>query len=161
MQSSIEMNEIGNLVCETPNNEKRSEEKYIKERKERKQGRNWTKEEDKKLIKGVEIYGESKWVEISKIVGSRTRKQCRERYINHLKKNIDTSKWKKEEDEIILQQHSIVGSHWCSIALYLNNRTARSIRNRYYSLINKQTNTSCFKPTTLTHYKILTSSSWF
>ncbi|BFU18697.1 myb family DNA-binding domain containing protein [Entamoeba histolytica HM-3:IMSS] len=161
MQMSVEMNEIESLVCESGNEEKRNEEKERKGRKERRQGKMWTNEEDNKLMRGVERYGESKWVEISKEVGSRTRKQCRERYINHLKPSIDTSQWKREEDEIILQQHSVFGSHWCSIAMYLNNRTARSIRNRYYSLINKKSNSSCFKPSTMTHYKILTSSSWF
>ncbi|ELP94066.1 hypothetical protein EIN_183730 [Entamoeba invadens IP1] len=115
----------------------------------RRQGSLWLPEEDAKLLEAVRKYGESKWVEIAEMVGTRSRKQCRERYINHLNPTIDNSKWSTEEDMTILRQYALIGSKWCSIASCLNNRTARATRNRYYSLSNKQKNVSCFTPSSV------------
>ncbi|ELP94054.1 transcription factor MYB23, putative [Entamoeba invadens IP1] len=117
-----------------------------REKRIRKQGKMWDIKEDAKLLEAVRKYGESKWVEIAEMVGTRSRKQCRERYINHLNPTIDNSKWSTEEDMTILRQYALIGSKWCSIASCLNNRTARATRNRYYSLVHKKKVVSCFTP---------------
>ena len=57
----------------------------------------WTKEEDQKLLKGIELYGLHQWNLISEIVGNRTSKQCKERYFNHLDPNIVRKPWTDEE----------------------------------------------------------------
>ncbi|KAF9282205.1 hypothetical protein BGZ88_011148, partial [Linnemannia elongata] len=44
----------------------------------------WTDEEDRKLRDLVNEYGPEKWVFIASRIGSRTGKQCRERWHNHL-----------------------------------------------------------------------------
>lgn len=44
----------------------------------------WTKQEDATLIDMVNKLGPERWVVIAKGLGSRTGKQCRERWHNHL-----------------------------------------------------------------------------
>jgi len=45
-------------------------------------------------------------------IGSRTGKQCRERYINHLSPHIKHGPWTDEEDEIMYKLHAELGSKW-------------------------------------------------
>ena len=52
----------------------------------------WTKTEDD-VIKNCMDTGVTKWEEIEKRLVSRTGKQCRERYVNHLDPNIRTDPW--------------------------------------------------------------------
>ncbi|EDR24383.1 hypothetical protein, conserved [Entamoeba dispar SAW760] len=113
----------------------------------RKPARNWSIEEDRKLLDAVSKFGNSRWVEIAEFVGSRSRKQCRERYINHVSPMIDTSKWTPEEDYVIIQGHYKYLNSWSKIAKLLKGRTANAVRNRYHSLSSKiPTSKTCFVP---------------
>ena len=44
----------------------------------------WTKDEDELVINLVALHGSEKWVQISQEMKTRTGKQCRERWHNHL-----------------------------------------------------------------------------
>lgn len=95
----------------------------------------FTPREDAKLRYLVETAGRKlNWRTISFEMEGRTPRQCRERYNNYLNPNIQHKEWSAEEDEIILRQYAIVGSHWQQIASCLNGRTGNAIRNRYFSL---------------------------
>ena len=122
------------------------------EKKKRKAGQSWKEDEDTRLLTAVQIYGTSRWVEISKYVGTRSRKQCRERYVNHVCPSIDNREWTNEEDELIMKYHNQFNNKWCFIAKQLKGRTARAIRNRYYSLMNKPK--TCFVPSKM-NYRII------
>ena len=113
-------------------------------KKQRRKAQSWSEEEDRKLLHAVELFGTSKWVEIARYVGTRSRKQCRERYVNHVCPSIDNRDWTAEEDKFILQAHGLLNDRWCSIAKSLKGRTARAIRNRYYALVHKPK--TCFVP---------------
>ena len=52
----------------------------------------WAKTEDD-VIKNCMDTGVTKWSEIAKRLVSRTPKQCRERYVNHLDPNIRKESW--------------------------------------------------------------------
>jgi hypothetical protein len=41
------------------------------------------------------------------------------------------------EDDIIIKQFKIIGKKWSIIANYLPGRTACSVKNRWYSYLNK------------------------
>ncbi|KAL7716725.1 Transcription factor WEREWOLF [Entamoeba marina] len=128
-------------------------ERYNK--RPRKQGKSWTHEEDERLLKAVEFIGDSNWVEIAKFVNTRSRKQCRERFINHVSPTIDRREWTKEEDDIILGMYQLVGGKWCQINKKLVGRTARAVRNRYKSLMNKTDMCkSCFCSVSRTEYVV-------
>ena len=129
-----------------------------KEKRIKKIGISWTCEEDKRLLEAVKNYGEKRWVDIAKYVGTRSRKQCRERFVNHISPKIVKKPWTHEEDQIILNSFGIYGNKWSEIGRKLNGRTARSVRNRYRSLIAKQ-NMSCFNVVDKSYYSVVIGGS--
>ena len=127
-------------------------------KKKRKAGQSWKEDEDTRLLTAVEIYGTSRWVEIAKYVGTRSRKQCRERYVNHVCPTIDNREWTEDEDAMIMKLHSQCENKWCYIAKQMKGRTARAIRNRYYSLINRPK--TCFVPTKM-NFKVIIGGTYY
>lgn len=55
--------------------------------------------------------------------GIRTGKQCRERYQNHLRPDINKSEWSPEEDKIVIDLKEKLGTQWSKIALELPGRS--------------------------------------
>lgn len=97
----------------------------------------WNKEEDEKLIFWVNLRGESNWAECSKYIQGRSRKQCRDRWINCLDPMIKKGEWNSQEDYIILKSLIKQGYNWSRIAQFLKGRTANSVKNRFYCLLRK------------------------
>ena len=132
-----------------------------KEKKKKKIGVIWSHEEDQRLLQAVEWYGEKRWVDVAKAVGTRTRKQCRERFVNHISPKIIKRPWTAEEDAIILKTYHHYKNKWSEIGRHLQGRTARSVRNRYRTLISKQ-RLSCFHVVDKSRYCIIIGEhTWF
>ena len=77
------------------------------------------------------------WKLLSEIIGSKTGKQIRERFINKLDPKIKNEEWTDEEDRLILKYYSEVGSRWSEISKRLPGRPENKIKNRFYSFIQK------------------------
>ena len=60
-------------------------------------------QEDAKLVQLVTRYGIKVWNFISKHLSGRSAYSCRERWIDHANPAIDRSRWRREEDDIILE----------------------------------------------------------
>eukprot|EP00299_Pterocystis_sp_00344_P009220 c3802_g1_i1.p1 GENE.c3802_g1_i1~~c3802_g1_i1.p1 ORF type:complete len:326 (-),score=45.86 c3802_g1_i1:162-1139(-) len=97
----------------------------------------WTVEEDQVLLDLVSIHGPKKWSVIAQSLPGRIGKQCRERWHNHLNPAVRKDSWTPEEDAIISELVSQMGTKWASIAKHLQGRTDNSIKNRYYSSLKK------------------------
>ena len=95
--------------------------------------RPWKREEDEKLLQAVEIHGTKKWHLVAQSVPNRTRKQCRERYFNHLDPEIKKKPWTDEEDRILIEARKEYGNRWTLIKNKLVGRTANQVKNRYFS----------------------------
>lgn len=97
----------------------------------------WTDREDRVLAEAIEKLGAQSWSRIAKCLPGRIGKQCRERWHNHLSPTVKKGNWTQEEDEIIFQQHKVVGNQWALIARHVRGRTDNAVKNRYYSTMRK------------------------
>ena len=93
----------------------------------------FTTDDDNKLISIIQQKGINDWKLIAELMGNKTVRQCRNRY-NQLEDKI-ANKWTPEEDKIIISKFKEIGPKWVSISKLLHNRTPRSVKNRWLSLI--------------------------
>ena len=107
-------------------------EKHEKECKAKKIVHTWSKDEDKKLLEAIRIFGENGWNDVAKYVTGRTRKQCRERYLNNLSSANEKREWSAAEDCFILSQRSKIGNKWTQISECLSGRSPNAVKNRYF-----------------------------
>ncbi|EDR27562.1 transcription factor WEREWOLF, putative [Entamoeba dispar SAW760] len=127
-------------MCYEMNNSSKTRENTRK--KQRRPAQMWTAEEDDLLLQGVKTYGINHWKDVSSMVLGRTRKQCRERYFNHLDNGIKKKAfWSIEEDRIIVKLQKEIGNRWTEISKYLPGRAPNSVKNRYFSALFKNQTT--------------------
>ncbi|OHT10628.1 hypothetical protein TRFO_04117 [Tritrichomonas foetus] len=99
----------------------------------------FTLDEDRIITSFVTEHGTQAWTKIKSYIPSRTPKQCRERWLNHLAPGVDNKReWTSTEDEFILRAVSTMGQRWAAIAKMMPGRTDNSIKNRYNSSISKR-----------------------
>lgn len=106
----------------------------------------WSKEEDEQLIGLVqkEVFSSPKdskvrgWNRVAAQLKKRTRKQCRERYIHHLKPGISRHQWSSREETTLIEAHKKWGNKWVTIAAELPGRTENCVKNRWHSILRKQ-----------------------
>lgn len=98
----------------------------------------FTEEDDAKLIQIVQRLGTKSWTEISKAMGDRNQRQCKERWENYLNPEINNNPWTKEEDNLLIQKQLEIGSKWVTIARFFYHRTDAAVKNRWQMLARKQ-----------------------
>ncbi|KAJ8762767.1 hypothetical protein K2173_017582 [Erythroxylum novogranatense] len=99
----------------------------------------WTEEEDHLLKKCIEQYGEGKWHRIPLLAGlNRCRKSCRLRWLNYLRPNIKRGSFEKEEIDLIIKLHKLLGNRWSLIAGRLPGRTANDVKNYWNCHLSKR-----------------------
>lgn len=104
----------------------------------------FSKDEDQKLITIIEnslqtnfeqinskIEAKINWKNVSKEMGSRTSRQCKERYIHYLSPKINKSDWTSEEDSQLLLDVNHYGKRWKILENKFKDRTEIDIRNRF------------------------------
>ncbi|XP_030513358.2 transcription factor MYB102-like [Rhodamnia argentea] len=99
----------------------------------------WTPEEDQKLVDYIHKHGSGNWRTIPKNAGlQRCGKSCRLRWTNYLRPDIKRGRFSFEEEETIIQLHSILGNKWSAIAARLPGRTDNEIKNYWNTHIRKR-----------------------
>ncbi|XP_075500297.1 transcription factor MYB114-like isoform X2 [Primulina tabacum] len=99
----------------------------------------WSKEEDVLLKNCVEKYGEGKWHLVPLRTGlNRCRKSCRLRWLNYLRPNITRGKFTKDEVDLLIRMHKLLGNRWSLIAGRLPGRTANDVKNFWNSRMEKK-----------------------
>jgi hypothetical protein len=117
---------------------------YGKSRSKKEKRRPWSVKEDETMRMLVEENGTKQWTVIAEKLNkfyphhSRTGKQCRERWHNHLNPGINKETWTLQEEITLFTYHSKCGNKWADISNYLPGRTDNSIKNHFYSTMRKQ-----------------------
>lgn len=108
----------------------------------------WAKEEDTKLLELVKEQQECppsgslkirklNWTIVSKGMKTRSCKQCRERWVNHLNPGVRKTKWTSQEDVLLLSLAAKNPRKWAQISRQMPGRTENMVKIRWNSL-NKQ-----------------------
>uniref|UniRef100_A0A0D9VUG4 Uncharacterized protein n=1 Tax=Leersia perrieri TaxID=77586 RepID=A0A0D9VUG4_9ORYZ len=100
----------------------------------------WSPEEDEKLMNHIAKYGHGCWSSVPKLAGlERCGKSCRLRWINYLRPDLKRGTFSQEEEDLIIQLHSMLGNKY--ILIYLSLATCKNQFIMEYSLtINRGTN---------------------
>ncbi|WCJ32652.1 MYB-like transcription factor 4 [Euphorbia peplus] len=112
----------------------------------------WTREEDERLIAFIQANGEGCWRTLPKSAGLlRCGKSCRLRWINYLRPDLKRGNFSDQEDDLIIQLHTILGNKWSLIAARLPGRTDNEIKNYWNThirrkLMNRGIDPSTHKP---------------
>lgn len=96
----------------------------------------WNKEEDKKLIDLVNLYGKN-WKLFSKLFLHRTNKQIRTRYSEYLDERLQKSKkFSQQEDELILRIYQTIKCFCTSLyRKYFPSRSIKSLKRRLATIL--------------------------
>ncbi|XP_010549176.1 PREDICTED: transcription factor MYB86 [Tarenaya hassleriana] len=109
----------------------------------------WSPEEDEKLLNHVTKHGHGCWSSVPKLAGlQRCGKSCRLRWINYLRPDLKRGAFSSEEENLIIELHSVLGNRWSQIAARLPGRTDNEIKNLWNSCIKKKLKQKGIDPNT-------------
>ncbi|KAJ6444201.1 nicotinamide N-methyltransferase [Purpureocillium lavendulum] len=98
----------------------------------------WSTAEDQILMELIHVNGPLNWVTISAALGTRSPKQCRERYHQNLKPSLNHSPITSEEGAQIGEHVRVMGKRWAEIARRLNGRSDNAVKNWWNGSVARQ-----------------------
>jgi hypothetical protein len=104
----------------------------------------FTQEEDSLLQSLVEQHGINQWALIADILITKSVRQLKERWEEHLCPNINKEEWTVDEDQLLLSKVSKFGKKWMVISRLMEGRTDGQCKNRYKRLLRCESKTGSF-----------------
>ncbi|XP_055005539.1 transcriptional activator Myb isoform X1 [Boleophthalmus pectinirostris] len=99
----------------------------------------WTREEDEKLKKLVDLHGSDDWKLIASLLTNRTDVQCQHRWQKVLNPELIKGPWTKEEDQRVIELVQKYGAkRWSVIAKHLKGRIGKQCRERWHNHLNPE-----------------------
>ncbi|CZT19984.1 uncharacterized protein RCC_05841 [Ramularia collo-cygni] len=98
----------------------------------------WSQQEDQLLLHLVSVHGAHNWVRISSTIQTRSPKQCRERFHQNLKPNLNHDPITPEEGILIEQMVAEMGKRWAEIARRLRGRSDNAVKNWWNGGMNRR-----------------------
>lgn len=99
--------------------------------------RKFTQEEDRILTEAVAQFGAEKWSFIASFLENRNMRQVRERYMNYLRPNLDSSPLTLEELKLLADMIKKHGNDFAAISKIFVGRTAIFLKNQSVNLDKK------------------------
>lgn len=99
--------------------------------------RQWTLEEDQRLMNAINANGTENWPLIASLVGDRTIAQCTQRWNRVLNPKISKANQSREEEQKLINAVQKYGNAWTIIASEMGNRSDVQCRFRYKFLLKK------------------------
>ncbi|CAD8206524.1 unnamed protein product [Paramecium octaurelia] len=97
----------------------------------------WTPQEDDKLQKLIEEYGEKSWRLISNVMEGRSAIQCLHRWTKILRPGLKKGPWQNNEDERLLEWVKNNGPNkWSLCAENITGRSGKQCRERWFNNLN-------------------------
>jgi hypothetical protein len=93
--------------------------------------------EDDRLRALVGELGIGNWPEVASRLGTRSARQCRERFKNYLSPNLRNGQWSEEEDRLLGEKFSEFGAKWSVIVNFFPSRSEVNLKNRWTQLQNR------------------------
>jgi hypothetical protein len=94
----------------------------------------FTEDEDCLLSQLVYQFGTGSWIQISKQIGTRSPRQCRERWNNYINPELRKDSFTIEEDQMLRLKVAEFGKKWNKISKFFEKRSDNSLRNRWMVL---------------------------
>ncbi|GLJ47499.1 hypothetical protein SUGI_1002800 [Cryptomeria japonica] len=99
----------------------------------------WTAQEDFILRNYISKHGDVGWRSLPQKAGlKRCGKNCRLRWLNYLRADVNHGKFSPEEEELIVRLHRLLGNRWSLIAGRLPGRTDNQIKNYWNTHLSKK-----------------------
>ena len=99
----------------------------------------FTAAEDALIVDVASKMTEVDWKTVAEILGTRTARQCRERYRNYLSPDVCNKDWTPSDDKLLEEQFQIYGPQWAKIRNSFSGKSCVNIKNRWAKIrANKQ-----------------------
>lgn len=100
----------------------------------------FTPYKDERITNLVNELPDNSWTTIANIIGTKTPKQIKDRYVNYINPMLKHSEWTIEEEILLLELYELLGSSWSTIEKLMPFRSRNDIRYKWMKMARNDRN---------------------